>query len=289
MIGVFDSGFGGLTVLNKLNESLPQYQYIYFGDNARAPYGSKSQEAIYNYTKEGVDFLFKQGCELVIIACNTASSEALRRIQREYLPDNFPERRVLGVLIPVVETLVEDIRQSQKLKNKKAIIGIIGTKATVVSKSYDREICKLISDVTIHSVATPLLVPLVEEGFIGRRETKLILKKYLKSLVLARIDYLVLGCTHYPFLEKQIREIINNRIKIINTPDSVLIKLKAYLDKHKEIERKIVKSNKRMFFTSDDSENFKKFFNNYFKKGFSGQEVDFQRLKQIDSPIFPNN
>ena len=176
MIGVFDSGFGGLTILKELLNKLPQYNYIYLGDNARAPYGSKSQDVIYNYTKEAVDFLFSQGCELIIIACNTASAKALRKIQQEYLPNKYPDKKVLGVVIPAVEIAAETINH----KNKK--VGVIGTRSTIESKVYEKELNKLAKDIEIFSQSCPLLVPLVEEGMLKRVETKMILKKYWRWL-----------------------------------------------------------------------------------------------------------
>jgi glutamate racemase len=174
MIGVFDSGFGGLTVLKEFLRRLPDYDYIYLGDNARAPYGNKSAEVIYNYTKEAADFLFKQGCELVIIACHTASAKALRRIQQEYLLKHYPERRALGVVVPVVEEAVKLSRYQR--------LGIIGTAATISSGVYKKELEKLRGDLEIFQQACPMLVPLAEDGWLDKPETRMILKKYLRPL-----------------------------------------------------------------------------------------------------------
>ncbi|MBI4779383.1 glutamate racemase, partial [Candidatus Falkowbacteria bacterium] len=189
MIGVFDSGFGGLTVLKEFLRVLPYYNYIYLGDNARAPYGNKSDEAVYNYTREAVDFLFKQGCELIIIACHTASAKALRKIQQEYLPEKHPDKRVLGVVVPMVEEAVNLSRYHK--------LGVIGTTATINSGAYKKELEKLNDGLEIFQQACPLLVPLVEEGWTEKPEAKMILKNYLRPLKVKEIDTLILGCTHY--------------------------------------------------------------------------------------------
>ncbi len=249
MIGVFDSGFGGLTVLKEFLRVLPDYDYIYLGDNARAPYGNKSDEAIYEYTKQAVDFLFKQGCELIIIACHTASSKALRRIQQEYLLTAYPDKRVLGVVVPIVE---EAIKLSRYHK-----LGIIGTKATINSGVYKKELEKLRNDLEIYDQACPLLVPLVEEGWIGKPETNKILKKYLLPLKIKKIDTLILGCTHYPLMMKDIERIIGKNVKVINTAVAVAEKLKDYLKRHEEIEKKLEKNGKIIFYTTDEVNKFK--------------------------------
>jgi len=271
MIGVFDSGFGGLTVLKELIKVLPEYNYIYLGDNARAPYGNKSEELIYKYTCDGVDFLFKKGCRLIILACNTASAKALRKIQQEYLPQNYPNRRVLGVVIPAVETAVELIKKANK-KGKPNKLGIIGTKATVKSKVYEKELIKKTKNIEIFSKSCPLLVPLVEEGWIKKRETKMILKKYLRTLKEKKIRYLILGCTHYPFLLKQIKEIMGN-ILIINTPEAVARKTVVYLKKHKELEKKLIKNKKQLFFTTDSTDEFRKFCYKLFKNKIEIEKI----------------
>ena len=173
MIGIFDSGLGGLTVMQALIGRLPDYDYLYLGDNARAPYGNKSAAAIFAYTRQAVGFLFARGCKLVILACNTASAEALRRIQQEYLPQAYPDKRVLGVVIPICEAAVASSRFGR--------IGVIGTRATINSGVYERELLKLRPGLEIYSEPAPLLVPLVEEGWTGKPETNMILKKYLPA------------------------------------------------------------------------------------------------------------
>lgn len=261
MIGIFDSGFGGLTVLKALRRDLPDYSYIYFGDNARAPYGSKSEGVIYEYTKEAVDFLFKKGAEMALLACNTASSKALRKIQTEFLPGHYPDKKVLGVLIPAAEEAVEIMKKRTGVKKFK--IGIIGTKSTISSGTYNEEIKKamekqgLDAKVEIISKATPLLVPLVEEGWAGKPETKTILRKYLSPLKAANADILILGCTHYPILLPLIKRIMGRKCLIINTPEAVSKKLADYLNRHEEIENKLEKKGNSYFYTSDDPALFK--------------------------------
>ena len=284
MIGVFDSGLGGLTILRGFLNKLPEYDYVYLGDNARAPYGNKSEEVIYNYTREAVDFLFNQGCELVIVACNTASAKALRKIQQEIRPlEQLPLakgsggegyhgqgggmrrdlRRVLGVMIPVAE-VAADIGASR--------IGIIGTRATIESGAYEAELKKLNPSVEIFKQSCPLLVPLVEEGWAGRPETKKILKKYLRPLKDKKVDALILGCTHYPVLIKDIESIMGKRVKVLNSPAIVAEKLIDYLKRHPEIESRLGKNppagGKRLFFTTDDEKRFKEMGSKFF-----GQQI----------------
>jgi len=253
MIGVFDSGFGGLTILKAFLDRLPDYNYIYLGDSARAPYGNKSPELIYKYTEEAVDFLFKKDCKLIIVACNTVSAEALRKIQQKWLPENYSTGRVLGVIIPIAEAVVEKVKCSPK-KNK---IGIIGTRSTIYSGTYSRELEKLSSGLEVYSQSCPLLVPLIEEGWIARRETKMILKYYLRPLKLKKIDYLILGCTHYSIIFKEIEKIMSKRCQVFDSPKFVAEKLADYLRRHPEIEGKILKEKKRIFYTTDDINRFK--------------------------------
>jgi glutamate racemase len=264
MIGLFDSGFGGLTILKafRQNENLKKYSYLYLGDNARAPYGDKPDEALYAYACEAADFLFSRGCELIIFACNTVSSYALKKIQQEYLPHSrYADRRILGVIIPAVEKITDDI-QKLSLKPKQSLkIGIIGTNSTIASQTFNKEIEKIlpkqINNLRIISQPTPLLVPLIEEGWIDRRETKMVLKHYLRPLKNQHIDYLILGCTHYPLLLKQIRQIMPATCKIVNTPDTVAEKTADYLHRHPEIQTKLLIKNKIIFFTTGNPHKFK--------------------------------
>lgn len=274
MIGIFDSGLGGLTVLKELADKLPEYDYVYLGDSARAPYGNKSQAVIYDYTRQAVDFLFKQGCGLIIIACNTASAKALSRIQQEWLPPRYPEGRVLGVVIPSAEAAAA-VASNQK---PPARIGVIGTRATVESGVYEAELNKIltarpalkIKKWAIHVRACPLLVPLVEEGWTGKPETRMILKKYLRPLKAKKVNALILGCTHYPFLEADIKRIMGKNVKMISTPRAVAGKLIDYLTRHPEIESRLSKNGRRVFYTTDEIARFRTIALNFL--GDSGGE-----------------
>lgn len=247
-IGVFDSGLGGLTVLRHILKTLPQYNYIYLGDNGRVPYGNKSQALIYEYTKEAVDFLYNKGCRLIIVACNTASAQALRRIQQEYLPKKYPRLKVLGVIRPLAEA-------AAKHKDFKRI-GVIGTSATINSKSYIKEMKHLKPGLQIYQQAAPLLVPLIEEGWTHKAETFSILKKYLQNLKNKKIEMLILACTHYPILIKEVHQIMGEQCFIPNTGTIVAKSLKQYLQRHPELNLDKNKKASRLFYTSDDPKKF---------------------------------
>lgn len=248
IIGVFDSGLGGLSIFKHLLKDLPEYNYIYLGDNARLPYGEKSQATIYEYTSEAMEFLFQKGCNLIIIACNTASSQALRKLQQEYLGLHYPKRRILGVIRPLAEEFA-----ASKFKK----IGVIGTKATILSQAYEAEIKKLNPQIKVESLSTPLLVPLIEEGWAKQPETKMILEKYLQPLKNKKIEALILGCTHYPFLLKEIKEIMGSKILVPNPGEVVSQKLKLYLAKHQELGLKSAPEKLRQYYTTDDIKTFK--------------------------------
>ena len=267
IIGVFDSGLGGLTILKYFLRDLPGYNYIYLGDNARLPYGEKSQETIYNYTREAADFLFSAGCNLIIIACNTASSQALRRLQREYLPVAYPDRRILGVIRPLAENIAEN--------NKIKTVGIIGTKATIDSKAYSLELEKLKPALRIEQASAPLLVPLIEEGWARKPETKMILKKYLHPLKAKQIDALILGCTHYPFLYQEIKNIMGKRILVPQPGEIISASLGSYLSRHQELGLSPIKNPAYKFYTTDDPHLFKT-----WGEKFLGREIkDLKKIK----------
>lgn len=249
MIGVFDSGVGGLTVLKSLLKYLPDYDYVYLGDNARAPYGNKSKRDIYRYAQEAVGFLFNHGCDLIVVACNTASALALRKIQQQYLPQSYPGRRVLGVVRPMAQA----IAKGKKFKK----VGIIGTKATIRSKVYQQEIAALNPEIEIVSQAAPLLVPLIECGQVDKAEVRQILEKYLLPFKQAKIDLLVLGCTHYPFLKKYICQIMGPGCKIYDSGEITAKSLKDYLRRHEELKIKKSRRPKVKFYTTGDPELFK--------------------------------
>ncbi|MEK7097311.1 MAG: glutamate racemase [Patescibacteria group bacterium] len=246
MIGVFDSGFGGLTVLKEFLSVLPEYDYVYLGDNARAPYGGKSQKEIYQYACEGMEFLFGKGCDLAIVACNTASAKALRKIQQKFLPKHYPDKKVLGVIIPTAEEIGE-----KGIKR----VGIIGTESTVKSKTYIKELEKIDKDIKVFQKACPELAPLIERGKAKEAGTKKKIGAYLDYFKNKKIDALILGCTHYPIIKKEIQEIMGE-IEIISPPAIIVGKLKDYLERHKEIERKLEKNKKRFFYTTGDIKKF---------------------------------
>lgn len=251
MIGVFDSGFGGLTILQAFIGELPEYDFIYLGDNARTPYGNKSLNVIYEYTRQAVEFLFRQGSTLIILACNTASAKALRKIQQEWLPLQYPDRRVLGVVIPLAEAAAEASRYGR--------IGVIGTRATIESKVFEQELYKLETNLMIYGQPCPLLVPLVEENWVGKPETAMILKKYLRPLKSKNIDTLILGCTHYPFLKKDIERVMGKNCLILDAPGIVANRLVDYLRRHPEIDERLLRNGQRAFYTTDDPERFRVF------------------------------
>lgn len=249
MIGVFDSGVGGLTILKGFLKNHPNYNYIYLGDNANVPYGNKSSDIIYGYTIKAVDFLYKHGCKLIILACNSASAQALRRVQENYLPSKYPDLKVLGVIRPIAEEVVS-YRNIKK-------IGVIGTKTTISSNIYQEEINALSSDLEVLQKATPLLVPLIEENWLKKPETKMILKKYLRSLKMKQVEALVLACTHYPFLLKDIKRIMGKKCLVFDTEKIISDKFFDYLNRHPElgIEKKDEPVCK--FYTTDNVDKFK--------------------------------
>lgn len=250
MLGIFDSGIGGLTVVKSILRLLPQYQLMYLGDTARLPYGNRSPNLIYEFTQEGVQYLFSHGCELVIIACNTSSAQALRRIQGEYLFHHYPERRVLGVIRPFAE------EAARVTKNKR--VGVIGTRGTVSSGAYIREIKAQNAEIEVFQSACPLLVSLIEEGWLEKMETKKILRSYARPLKDKKIDTLILGCTHYQILFSQIVKAMGKRVFVINPADTVAHSLQNYFDRHPEIEKRIAKGNKHEFYVTDITETFSK-------------------------------
>jgi len=268
IIGVFDSGLGGLSVLKYFLKDLPDYNYIYLGDNARLPYGEKSPETIYRYTKEAMNFLFASGCNLIIIACNSASSQALWRLQREYLPSYYPKRQILGVVTPLVEAAATN------LKNKK--IGVIGTKATINSQAYQIKLKELRPSLEIVQVSAPLLVPLIEEGWARKPETRMILKKYLHPLKTKQIDSLILACTHYPLLYRQFKEIMGRRIDIPQPGQIIASSLKNYLKRHPEFGLKPTVKPHREFYTTDDPKAFQ-----FWGEKFLGRKITPPKLINI--------
>jgi glutamate racemase len=266
-IGVFDSGYGGLTILKELVNTLPQYDYLYLGDNARAPYGSRSFDTVYEYTLECVKALFDQGCELVILACNTASAKALRTIQQKDLPLIGPHKRVLGVIRPTTEII------GNYTKTKE--IGVFATSGTVTSQSYVMEIEKFFPDIKIFQEACPMWVPLIENNELDGIGANYFVEKHIQQLFnqSQNIDTVILGCTHYPLLKPLIENHLPENVQILTQGSIVANGLKDYLVRHPEMEVRISKTKTREFFTTDSTELFDKHASLFF-----GQEVKSKHL-----------
>ncbi len=249
-IGVFDSGYGGLTVLKELVHTLPEYDYIYLGDNARAPYGTRSFETVYEYTLECVQHLFDQGCHLVILACNTASAKALRSIQQHDLPAIDPARRVLGVIRPTSEIVGQYTRTNH--------VGVLGTNGTIASQSYPIEIGHFFPQIQVHQQACPMWVPLVENNEHLNPGADYFVQEYLDHLLQKApdIDTIILGCTHYPLLISKIRQFIPQGIHLLAQGQLVANSLQDYLQRHPEMEAKCSKTGSRHFLTTDDTQTF---------------------------------
>lgn len=268
-IGVFDSGFGGLTVLREFERLLPVYDYLYLGDNARAPYGNRSFETVYAYTLEAVEWLFAQGCHLIVLACNTASAKALRSIQQNDLPRSNPDGRVLGVIRPVTEKI-------GTLSNA-GHIGILGTAGTVESRSYVIEIEKYFPELVVTQEACPMWVPLIENGEAESVGADYFVKRHIDRLCTADplIDTLVLGCTHYPLLEKKIRAVLPESISVVSQGDIVTRSLNDYLRRHPEMERQCSKEGRRVFYTSEKARFFERPAAMFYGKEIRCSEMRF--------------
>ena len=249
-IGVFDSGFGGLTILRDIRRVLPQYDYLFVGDNARAPYGTRSRELVYEFTLQSVKHLFNQGCHLIILACNTASAEALRTIQQNDLPRIAPDRRVLGVVRPTVERVGELTRTGH--------IGVFGTPGTIASRSYNIEIEGMYPDFKVHGHACPMWVPLVENRESGGDSADYFVKKDIDLLMneCPEIDTVILGCTHYPLLIDKIHKHMPDGVNVIQQGPIVADSLANYLHRHPEIERHCSRGGTCQYFTTEDPDHF---------------------------------
>ena len=249
-IGVFDSGYGGLTVLREFVNRLPQYDYLYLGDNARAPYGTRSFDTVYRYTLQCVKWLLQQDCPLVILACNTASAKALRSIQQNDLHLLNPEARVLGVIRPTTEIIGKHTKSNS--------IGILATNGTVQSQSYLIEIEKFFPNLKIEQEACPIWVPLVENNEHQSEGADYFIKKHINNILSRNknIDTILLACTHYPLLKEKIERHLPEDVKLVSQGEIVADSLKDYLDRHIEIEAKISKTGKRLFYTTDSTEDF---------------------------------
>lgn len=264
-IGVFDSGLGGLTILKAVRRRLPQYDYVYLGDTARAPYGGRSAEEILAYAKQAVDFLFAEGCELILFACNTVSAEALRTIQQTYLHEKYgPEKRVLGVIVPTLEYVVADPSHQN--------IGVIATEATVRSETFPTELKKIAPERNIFQQAAPLLVPLVEAGEHKTGAADAALKQYIEPLLEKGIDTLILGCTHYEHMLPQIERIAGGAVKVVCESEIVSEKLAEYLSRHANLETKLSREGSAVFYTTDATPRFSE-----ETKLFFGEEIEARR------------
>ncbi len=264
-IGVFDSGFGGLSVLKALKERLPEYDYIYLGDTARAPYGPRTSSEVLAFSKEAVDFLFGKGAELIVFACNTASAEALREIQQGYLREKYGnEKRVLGVIVPIAEYVGE-------IGAKR--IGVVATEGTVRSGTYVREIQKYAPEAEVFQNAAPMLVPLVEEGKHESEEALIRVTEYIQPLLKENIDTLVLGCTHYGHLEPLFKKAAGESVRVISGAPVVAEKLSEYFVRHSEIESTLAKGKKTEFYTTGDADAFETLGKLFFGAPISGTQA----------------
>ena len=250
-IGVFDSGYGGLTILDGIRHLMPEYDYIYYGDNARAPYGTRSFDVVYEYTLEAVQKLFGMGCPLVILGCNTASAKALRTIQQHDLPRLAPDRRVLGVIRPTAE-VVGSITHSRH-------VGILATEGTIRSESYTLEIHKLFPDIVVTGLACPMWVPLVENGEYDKPAADYFIRERIETLLHSDplIDTIILGCTHYPLLINKIRKYCPPTVEIMTQGGYIASSLKDYLARHPEMDARLGRGGTVQYFTSESPERFR--------------------------------
>lgn len=266
-IGVFDSGYGGLTVLKELVNTLPEYDYLYLGDNARAPYGSRSFDTVYEYTLQSVKALFDQGCELVILACNTASAKALRNIQQNDLPLLGFNKRVLGVIRPTTEIV------GKYTKSKE--VGIFATSGTVNSQSYVIEIAKFFPELKVYQEACPMWVPLIENNELENDGAKFFVKKYIQQLFQKskNIDAIILGCTHYPLLKPLIEKHLPSGVQLLTQGNIVADGLQDYLNRHPQMEQRISKTFERKFLTTDSTDIFDKHASLFFGKDVKSEHI----------------
>jgi len=265
VLGFFDSGFGGLSVAKEIRKRLPQYSTIYLGDNARTPYGSRSLELIDRYTLEGVVELFRRGAQLIVVACNTSSSVALRKIQQEYLAAHYPDRRVLGIVIPTAEEV--------SALSKTKVIGILATEATVNSQAYPQEIAKIDPSVRVCQQACPLLVPIIESGELETASAPV--RHYVDSLLAqdSAIDTILLGCTHYALIEDVIRRIVPPAIGVVSQGTIVAAKLDDYLRRHPEMERRLDRSGRETFLSTEYSPRIQRLATQFYGRAVAIETV----------------
>lgn len=267
-IGIFDSGYGGLTILSDIRRVLPQYDYIYLGDNARAPYGTRSFEIVYRFTLEAVQYLFDQGCQLVILACNTASAKALRSIQQKDLPHIDPNRRVLGVIRPTVEAL-SCITQNGE-------IGLLGTPGTINSGSYTAEVAKLYPQYNVYGQPCPMWVPLIENNETNNEGAHYFVKKYTDALMSQNenIDTVILGCTHYPLLYPLIRQHLPSQVKLLSQGALVADSLKDYLERHPEMEQRCSQGGSCTYLTTESETKFTEAATRFLNDTITARQIE---------------
>ena len=272
-IGVFDSGVGGLTVLDHLVHTLPEYDFDYFGDTARCPYGARSRATITHFTEQGTNFLFDRGAALVIIACNTASAVALHHLQNKYLRDpGVTDLKILGIVVPTIEAAAEwTTRRS---------IALLGTNATVASKTYEQELQKIAGHLQVEAIACPLFVPIVEAGWEDTEVARMTCAEYLAPLHGSNVDTVVLGCTHYPFLREALEATLPKGVRIIEQGPVVARRTRTYLERHPEIEGQLRKTGRVRFYSSDSPEQFASIGAKYFRAPLS-------RVSRVDETTAP--
>lgn len=274
-IGVFDSGYGGLTVLKEIVARLPQYDYLYLGDNARAPYGNRSFDTVYHYTLQCVKWFFDKGCSLVILACNTASAKALRTIQQNDLPEIAPDKRVLGVIRPTAEIIGQF--------SETGSVGVLATNGTVVSESYPMEIGKFFPDLRVYQEACPMWVPLTENNEHQSHGADFFIKKNLHNIFEKgeNIDVILLGCTHYPLLREKIEEYLPVGVKLVSQGEIVAESLADYLERHPEIENLCSKKGQRSFYTTDSAADFDSHAAVFFGEPVISKHIDLETIKSF--------
>ncbi len=266
-IGVFDSGYGGLTILDGIRRRMPDYDYIYLGDNARAPYGPRSFDVVYEFTLQAVRKLFQMGCPLVIIGCNTASAKALRSIQQNYLPTEAPDRRVLGVIRPTAEVVGR--------LTKTHHVGVFATDGTIKSESYKLEVKKLFPEVTLTGQACPMWVPIVENGEYDKPGADYFVKDSINKLLEKdpEIDTIILGCTHFPLLYDKIRKYTPSHIALIPQGHYIAESLADYLKRHSDMDQRLTKGAKCQFFTTESSQKFSENASVFLKESIEAHRI----------------
>jgi glutamate racemase len=277
-IGIFDSGYGGLTILRELVNRMPAYDYLYLGDNARAPYGNRSFDTVYRYTLQAVEWFFQQGCPLVVLACNTASAKALRTIQQNDLERIAPDCRVLGVIRPTTE-IIGDFSSSGE-------IGILGTTGTVMSNSYGIEIGKFFPQARVHQQDCPMWVPLVENREYASPGADYFVKEGLDRLFAQGpdIDTVLLACTHYPLLTRKIRQFLPPEVKLVSQGPIVAESLEKYLFRHPSMAERLSKSGVRRFFTTDSTEDFDAHASIFFGEELKSEHAEINPGSRIPNP-----